>query len=526
MVNEESLRSDLQQMIFETTGIRPLIDYRDDPLVNQMMNGCSKAGTNNRGIPDLVFRIKDILVIIEVKHRINRQTNNEGFSPIRYPIPFSLESEICKNFAENGALSYIYRGVSNVDWDKSGIRAVVSLGISMESKSHFVGRGFIYDISSNDMARMHPFHSYDYFRYESLKKECSFVEIASFLDDSTLDKMCVSFTAYCSKNLKLDVDKYLPELAIILMAKSHISFNSGEMSNDYDYGYILNLCKKTLIDYEIRTETQLVYLFNQVLREKEDYRFPNIPIRAISDFIDFKLGLSEIMYAKFLRRLIGIQCAYNNIISEIIRKEPQTRLFDFSSEFALAAFSIGMYGCDDVPTDDTIDPSTEWITCISPSVRQTVGNSALLYLSRFDTVNCMDVNAFNSIIKKKKASIVVADWFNQKEFDWILFKTSMDLLTKDCLGVFIIRAEVVNDPSLSDLRDEISRRYTVERILKCKGCYIVCIRKSPNRDLTKTTKMIDISRRKTENLPGIVGSMRESDYYRRKLRDGKWFMPK
>lgn len=525
MVNEESLRSDLQQMIFETTGVRPLIDYRDDPLVDQMMKGCSKAGTKNRGIPDLVFRLKDVLVIIEVKHRINKQTSNAGYSPFQCQIPFGLDSTACKSFAEDGALSYIYRGCSNVDWKKNGISAVFSLGVSMESKSHFVGRGFIYNVALDAMARMHPFHSPDYFEYNNLRKESGFLEKLYSLDDDVLDEMCQSFKTYCSKRLKLNIDDYLPELSMIMMAKGHATFNVGEMMNDNDSEYILKLCKKSLSDYHLDRDKYLGFVIDLVMKGVEEYTFPKLPIRQISDYLDTSLGLTEIFYGIFIRGLIGTQYAYNRAVSELVRREPRKLLYDVSSQFALAAFYVGRHGCNVVPHSNRNDPSTDWIVSVGSSMRQTLGNAALLVISRFDVIDCVDAELFKEM-KNRKATIVVADWSNDRIFDMDWFMMSMNLLMKDCLGVFIFNPDVVYSPSLSPARDKISRKYTVEKVVKCKGAFIVSIRKSPNADLTKTTKMIDLSRRKVENLPIVVRDLHESDYYRRKLKDGRWYIPR
>lgn len=144
----------------------------------ELMADASKNKTNKIGIPDIMFRFRDCIVMIEVKHGTGKQVEWDwNQHPCRDDIlVFDLDKDTVKKNAENGALHYLQHALNHrEELLAEGIDIVLSVGASFDDDGGFIATPYYADATTGRIQRLHQFSRAFYFQPEVLEHNIEYM---------------------------------------------------------------------------------------------------------------------------------------------------------------------------------------------------------------------------------------------------------------------------------------------------------------------------------------------------------------
>lgn len=484
-------------------------------MFDRLMEHSSKGNTGNQGEPDIMFRFRDCAVMIEVKHGTEKQVswNWENHPCSDSKTPSKNDSKSVKKFAENGAVHYLQHALDHKRLlDDSGINLVLSVGVSFEDSGDFIAVPYYGNAESGEIFRLRPFHLVNYFSSENFDKELD--NAREVLTSGSLDGVGKNMRNYFNVH-GIDFAQGRPFFMTLMWAMSNPNFKYVRLKEKNNIDTVLDYCEE-FFDHFKHTIHSEALLKSFGPNGSNRGLVPELRYADIARYIDeiLKLTASEFWYTAVIS--FGLEEDYlrAKIIAQTASKYGCGNTLDIRSNFGIISTIINK------------EREGKGNVCSCKMVLQDpvdrLGALALINLLGLRVQE--EYPDFSYLPKNFNGRSIVAD-FTAEEFCLDDIGKAMTRCGKGKYGLFTIGRKAIVDKSTeaTATRSKLNTKYTLERLVGCKGFFLVVLKNEPN-DRGKATQYFDQHRLKPNALLDKFDKAK-IEFNNYKLKNGVWYRP-
>lgn len=457
-----------------------LFDPSEDELFEKALEHASKNGKGDIGKPDIMFRQGDVMVMIEVKHGLEKQVQWDG-STHPCSCSFSIGSDplasgtaAVKNCAENGALHYLRHALKHKDLLASNnIRTVLSVGASFEDSGEFVAVPYYGDTGKEECVK---FSQFDNARYFGEKAFRGHLAAARARLDGTEEysqqlQLVRRLFAEHPEWKKIDITRFMT----LLCATAVPGFRSDRLRRDRQFDGILEYCMG--LSHTLAPEQ--TYARNLLKSFKSgnenEALIPPMDYAAVADSIVKQANIPPALYFPIVVDLYDIHPEVNRakIMGYCFNDYKPERIVDVGSPFALpgimSALATKTAGTLAFVGDDPFDQ--------------------LAALSMMNLRGLKGQNIFSGMdmVGRKLTKCVVCDLTGVPD-PLARVSSMMKKVSAGKRGVFAVDRSAIAStaPHETELRRYLNSAFTLKKLIGCKDCVIIAIQKEPNHGSRQT----------------------------------------
>ncbi len=255
--------------------------------IQEALKTASKKGTERQGYPDFTAKSKDFILVIEDKATLENQVKYED----EEQNILAMDAKSVQHFAENGALHYAQKIVSQTSFKK-----VFAFGCSGNEKHHRIRPIYVDESRYKKLKPVENFENFSAKNIEKYYKEQVLGEMASEILEleNVLKKSAKLHEALRNYGQLGDSEKPLV-VSAILLALSNQEFKIDDLrgnKTNTDGKKIFNAIKDYMTQVKVTPETKKEKVLNQFNIVKDRQLLSEIhqdlaktPLRHFTEFI-------------------------------------------------------------------------------------------------------------------------------------------------------------------------------------------------------------------------------------------------
>lgn len=458
-----------------------LFDPSEDELFETALEHASKNGKGDIGKPDIMFRQGSVMVMIEVKHGMDKQVQwDVSTHPCRCEFstgsnPLTSNMEAVKNCAENGAMHYLLHVLEHKDLlAKKKVKTVLSVGASFDDSGRYTAVPYYGDVGTGACCNFGPFSSADYFRADRFRGN---VRAARARLEGTEDysEQIAMMREIVAANAEHGDDVFA---MVLLWALAAPGFRMQKLSREQPFDDILDCCIKMISGFG--SSHTALYVPHSFKSYGENRHFvPPLDYYQMAERIRDNVRAPPTRFFSIAVESFGLVPAVDRakIMASCFNDACVERIVDFGSPYGLP----GLISANQTGTEENL---------------MLIEDEPLAQLRMLAMLNLYGVkqqNLYSSTdwIRKKIPKCAIADLTGTDD-PLTRIRSIMVKVSKGKLGVFAMdRKAIISDaPKDVDSRKFLNTSYTLKKLIGCKDYVVIAIERSPNSKGTKLTKYV------------------------------------
>jgi len=458
-----------------------LFDPSEDELFEKALEHASKNGKGDIGKPDIMFRQGNVMVMIEVKHGMDKQVQwDVSTHPCRCEFstgsnPLTSNVEAVKNCAENGAMHYLLHVLEHKDLlAKKKVKTVLSVGASFDDSGRYTAVPYYGDAETGACCNFGPFSSADYFRADRFRNN---VKAARARLEGTEDYS--EQIARMREIVAAHVEPGDEVFAMILLwALAAPGFRMQKLSREQPFDDVLDRCMKMISGFGSYPNAS--YVLQSFKSDGANRRLvPSLDYIRLAERIKEQVRAPPTRFFSIAVESFGLTSAVDRakIMASCFTDSCVERIADFGSPYGLP----GLISANQTGTEENLmlledEPLAE-----------------LRMLAMLNLYGVKQQNLYSSTdwVRKKIPKCVVAD-LTRADDPLSRVRSIMIKVSQGKLGVFAVDRNAITSDAPKDVnsRKFLNTSYTLKKLIGCKDYVVIAIERSPNAKGTKQTKYV------------------------------------